>query len=79
MNRAKEHNEHFIKCQQQCFPRAAAVVGVFDRYDRKLSIKSAERDKRSNTFGDHKVFQLIDGRPMLSCISTIEERSKGVS
>jgi hypothetical protein len=32
--------EHFIKCQQQCFPSAATVVGVFDRYDKKLSIKS---------------------------------------
>jgi hypothetical protein len=24
--------EHFIKCQQQCFPSTATVVGVFDRY-----------------------------------------------
>ena len=56
--------EHFIKCQQQCFPSAATVVGVFDRYDKKLSIKSAERDRRSSSFGDHKVFQLIDGRPI---------------
>jgi hypothetical protein len=43
---------------------AATVVGVFDRYDNKLSIKSAERDRRSSSFGDHKVFQLIDGRPI---------------
>jgi hypothetical protein len=56
--------EHFIKCRQQCFPSAATVVGVFDRYDKKLSIKSAERDRRSSSFGDHKVFQLIDGRPI---------------
>jgi hypothetical protein len=62
MSRAKEHNEHFIKCQQQCFPSAATVVGVFDRYDKKLSIKSAERDRRSSSFGDHKVFQLIESR-----------------
>jgi hypothetical protein len=26
--------EHFIKCQQQCFPSAATVVGVFDRHDK---------------------------------------------
>jgi hypothetical protein len=56
--------EHFIKCQQQCFPSAATVVGVFDRYDKKLSIKSAERDRRSSSLGDHKVCQLIDGRPI---------------
>ena len=56
--------EHSIKCQQQCFPSAATVVGVFDRYDDKLSIKSAERDRRSSSLGDHKVFQLIDGRPI---------------
>ena len=48
--------EHFIKCQQHCFPSAATVVGVFDRYDKKLSIKSAELDRRSRSFGDHKVF-----------------------
>jgi hypothetical protein len=30
--------EHFIKCQQQCFTSAATVVGVFDRYDKKLSV-----------------------------------------
>jgi hypothetical protein len=27
------------------------------RYDKKLSIKSTERDRRSSSLGDHKVFQ----------------------
>ena len=31
---------------------------------KKVIIKSAERDKRSSSFGDHKVFQLIDGLPI---------------
>jgi hypothetical protein len=30
--------EHFIKCQQQCFPSAATVVGVFDIHVAKASI-----------------------------------------
>jgi hypothetical protein len=42
--------EHFIKCQQQCFPSAATVVGVFDRYDKKLSsISNSETRTRYNT------------------------------
>ena len=54
--------EHLIKCQQQCFSSAASVVRVFDRYDKNLSIKSAERDRHSSSFGYHKIFQLINGR-----------------
>jgi hypothetical protein len=60
-----------VKCQQQCFTSAATVVGVFDRYDKKLSIKSAERDRRSSSFDDHKVFQLIDQAADMPCSNSV--------
>jgi hypothetical protein len=37
---------------------------LLNKSGQSLSIKSAERDRRSSSFDDHKVFQLIDGRPI---------------
>jgi hypothetical protein len=38
------------------------VAAIFDRYDIKNSIKSAERERRSKSFFTAKVVQVIEGR-----------------
>ncbi|CAC5361236.1 unnamed protein product [Mytilus coruscus] len=37
-----------VQSQLCCFSRATFVVGIFDRYDVKLSIKAVEQNQRSN-------------------------------
>jgi hypothetical protein len=44
-----------------CFQHYGCVVDVFDRYDKKDSTKSAERERRSSS-NPGKVFQIIEGR-----------------
>jgi GTPase SAR1 family protein len=44
-----------------CFAKAHTVA-VFDRYDVKNSIKSAERERRTKVTAHTKVFQVIEGR-----------------
>ena len=46
--------------QTSCFSKAGTVVDVYDRYNEKQSIKSAERTRR--TLSSQKVFQVIEGR-----------------
>jgi hypothetical protein len=45
-----------------CFTFANTVADIFDRYDIKNSIKSAERERRSKVSVSSKVFQVIEGR-----------------
>jgi hypothetical protein len=56
--------QDFIQCQLSCFSHVVCLVDVFDRYDLELSIKSAERDRRSTYCLSLKVFQIIEGRPI---------------
>jgi hypothetical protein len=51
-------------CKQltSCFAKAHTVADVFDRYDVKNSIKSAERERRTKVTAHTKVFQVIEGR-----------------
>jgi hypothetical protein len=56
--------QDFIQCQLSCFSRVVCLVDVFDIYDLELSIKSAERDRRSTSCLSRKVFQVIEGRPI---------------
>jgi hypothetical protein len=51
-------------CRQftSCFAKAHTVADVFDRYDVKDSIKSAERERRTKVTAHTKVFQVIEGR-----------------
>jgi len=52
----------YFKALVACFNNAGTVMDVFDRYHVKLSIKSAERQRRSNAFSAQKVYQVIEGR-----------------
>jgi hypothetical protein len=45
-----------------CLSSIGCLIDVFDRYYLELSIKSAERDRRSSLTSSRKVFQVIDGR-----------------
>ena len=51
-------------CRQltSCFVKAHTVADVFDRYDVKNSIKSAERERRTKVTAHAKMFQVIEGR-----------------
>ena len=51
-------------CRQltSCFAKAHTVADVFDRYDVKNSIKSAERERRTKVTAHTKVFQVIESR-----------------
>jgi hypothetical protein len=44
-----------------CLSSIVCLIDVFDRYDLELSIKSAERDRRSSLTSSRKVCQVIDG------------------
>jgi hypothetical protein len=51
-----------IILQVASFQFASMVADIFDRYNIKNSIKSAERERRSKSFFTAKVFQIIEGR-----------------
>jgi hypothetical protein len=40
---------------------AETIVDVFDRYDLKDSIKSAERERRSQAAGGHRIYHVNEG------------------
>ena len=52
----------FVRHQVASFQFASMVDDIFDRYDIKNSIKSAERECRSKSFFTANVFQVIEGR-----------------
>jgi hypothetical protein len=52
----------FTQSQLCCLSSIGCLIDVFDRYDLELSIKSAERDRRSSLTSSRKIFQVIDGR-----------------
>ena len=52
----------FVRHQVASFQFVSMVADIFDRYDIKNSIKSAERERRSKSFFTTKVFQVIEGR-----------------
>ena len=52
----------FVKMQLDCFSSASTVTDVFDRYDIKNSIKSAERERRSKSVFSCRVFQVLETR-----------------
>jgi hypothetical protein len=56
--------QDFIQCQLSCFSRVVCLVDVFDRYDLELSMKSAQRNRRSAPGSSRKVCQAIEGRPI---------------
>jgi hypothetical protein len=56
--------QDFIQCQLSCFSRVVCLVDVFDRYDLELSMKSAERERRSASGLSRKVCQVLEGRPI---------------
>jgi hypothetical protein len=54
---------YFTQSQLCCLSSIGCLIDVFDRYDLELSIKSAERDRRSSLTSSRKVFQVIDQPP----------------
>ena len=52
----------FVCNQVVCFQYASVVADIFDRYDIQNSIKSSDRERRSKSFFNPKVFQVIEGR-----------------
>jgi hypothetical protein len=54
---AKDYFDNMVAC----FQHYGCVVDVFDRYDKKDSTKSAERERRSSS-NPGKVFQIIERR-----------------
>ncbi|CAC5369229.1 unnamed protein product [Mytilus coruscus] len=55
--------QSYLKILLSCFFNAGTVIfDVFDRYDIKNSIKSAEILRRTLSFGAQKVYQVIAGR-----------------
>ena len=52
----------FVRHQVASFQFSSMVAAIFDRYDIKNSIKSAERERRSKSFFTAKVVQVIEGR-----------------
>jgi hypothetical protein len=52
----------FTQSQLCCLSSIGCLIDVFDRYDLELSIKPAERDRRSSLTSSRKVFQVIDCR-----------------
>ena len=53
---------HLIQMQKSCFSKAGTVVDVYDRYNEKQAIQSAERTRRTGSLSSQKVFQVIEGR-----------------
>ena len=46
----------------QCLRDADTVVNVFDSYDNKVSVKSAERERRQSAGPTGRQYQVIAGR-----------------
>lgn len=53
---------HFVRHHVASFQFVSMVADIFDRYDIKKSIKSAERERRSKSFFAGNFFQVIEGR-----------------
>ena len=51
----------FLKQLSTLFQSASTIVDVFDRYDITDSIKSAERERRSQAAGGHRVYHVNEG------------------
>jgi hypothetical protein len=57
------------------FQSAETIVDVFDRYDLKDSIKSAERERRSQATDGHRIYHVNEGSKTVSVLSN-ERRVK---
>ena len=51
----------YLKHLSMLFQSAETIVDVFDRYDLKDSIKSAERERRSQAAGGHRIDHVNEG------------------
>jgi hypothetical protein len=47
------------------FQSAETIVDVFDRYDLKDSIKSTEKERRSQAAGGHRIYHVNEGSSIL--------------
>ena len=51
----------YLKHLSMLLQSAKTIVDVFDRYDLKDSIKSAERERRSQAAGGHRIYHVNEG------------------
>ena len=51
----------YLKHLSMLFQSAETIVDVFDRYDLKGSIKSAERERRSQATDGHRIYHVNEG------------------
>ena len=51
----------YFKHLSKLFQSAETIVDVFDRYDLEDSIKSAERERRSQAAGGHRIYHVNEG------------------
>ena len=51
----------YLKHMSMLLQSAETIVDVFDRYDLKDSIKSAERERRSQAAGGHRIYHVNEG------------------
>ena len=51
----------YLKHLSMLFQSAETIVDVFDRYDLKESIKSAERERRSQAADGHMIYHVNEG------------------
>ena len=54
----------YIQGIARSMQRAHTIIDVFDRYDNEMSIKEAERIRRSNTLGNGKRYSVSGNRPI---------------
>ena len=57
----------FMEYLLHCFRESDFVVDVFDVYDNKVSVKSAERERRQNAGSAGRQYQVIAGRSIPPC------------
>jgi hypothetical protein len=50
---------------------AETIVDVFDRYDLKDSIKSAERERRSQAAIGHRIYHVNEGSSYQLCLAIL--------
>ena len=51
----------YLKHMSMLLQSTETIVDVFDRYDLKDSIKSAERERRSQAAGGHRIYHVNEG------------------
>jgi hypothetical protein len=65
----------YLKHLSMLLQSAETIVDVFDRYDLKDSIKSAERECRSQAAGGHRIYHVNEGKLINSCLFLLIDKN----